>query len=78
VLSDTKENVPLFIVYAQLTGAGVTIAILSASDTPAQEKSVPTSYIEYIEVFNEKKAAELLPINRPTHTIELKEGATPL
>jgi hypothetical protein len=37
---------------------------------------VPTSYIEYIEVFNKKKAIELLPINRPTYTIKLKEGIT--
>ena len=38
---------------------------------------MPTSYTEYIEVFNDEKAAELPPINRPTHTIKLKEGATP-
>jgi hypothetical protein len=56
----------------------VTITILSASNILAQEKSVPTSYIEYIEVFNKKKAVELLPINRPTYTIKLKGGVTPL
>ena len=38
---------------------------------------MPTSYIEYIEVFNKKKAIELPPINRLIYTIELKEGATP-
>ena len=35
VLSDTEENVPLFMAYAQLTRAGVTIAILSTGNTPA-------------------------------------------
>ena len=52
------------------------ITIFSTSNTLAQEKSVPTSYIEYIEVFNKKKAIELLPINGLIYTIELKEGAT--
>ena len=37
---------------------------------------MPTSYIEYIDVFNKKKAIELLPINRPIYTIKLKEGVT--
>jgi hypothetical protein len=50
------------------------VTILSKGTSAARELglSIPNSYKQFKEVFNNTKVAELLDLNSPTHTIKLE------
>ena len=73
VLED--ENILLFGAFFKPGDSGGIIAILSEGIT--QEIHLPDEYMNFLDVFDEAKAAELLSIDGPTHPIELEEGASP-
>ena len=77
VLEDVEENAPLFGAYFQPRQTSVLIATLSEGNRDAQGTCIPGEYTEFEEVADEEKAAELPPIEGPSHAIELKEGVAP-
>jgi hypothetical protein len=52
------------------------VAILSKGTGTTREPglSIPNSYKQFKEVFNNTKVAELLDLNSPTHAIKLEPG----
>lgn len=68
-----EPTVPLFAAY--LTTSGVAIRVLSKGT--AEAPTVPQQYADFADVFDEKAAAELPPIDGPQHAIELQPGAEP-
>ena len=75
VLNDEPEThlLGVFLVEPESTAHRLFVARVS----PGQEPEIPEEYADFAETFDEKKAAELPPIDGPTHAIELEEGAKP-